>query len=123
MLRLIEDIANTYAPYAMTNRELTESVSALKVDLTNLFTVDVVTIGIDGVVPANAVADFNGDPTKTGYTPLGVVGFAVNSGGYHIGTTSIKLASPTYVVARLINNSSSNVTIESVSIWILYKKN
>lgn len=36
MLRLAEDTDNTYQPYAMTNRELTESVASINSDLTEL---------------------------------------------------------------------------------------
>ena len=72
-------------------------------------------------VAAGATSDYTFNVGKSGWTFLGVVQFAINSGGACT-TVNIAIDTPNVVKYRIRNNGSSAVTPSSVYIVCLYQK-
>lgn len=101
---------DTYVPYAMTNRELT-----------NQFVVELVSYTESTTVAHDNIVDHDFTISKNGYTPIGVVGYRIN-GVIGITAASVSVTSSTNVRMRLLNTTSSNLTAGSLEVYVLYSK-
>lgn len=72
-------------------------------------------------VNAGAVADYTFDITKSGYTPLGIVGTVINA-GEKCALVSSRVNSSSQAAVRIINTGTTAVTPSSIAIYILYIK-
>lgn len=77
-------------------------------------------------IPANNVKDNDITITKSGYTPIGILGWNVGSGGPKLGCVYVRIVGITggYVARmRLINVDSSAKAPDNISVSVLYVKN
>ena len=74
-------------------------------------------------IAANSVKDFTKSATKSGYTPLGIVGVEVNAGGNYVTTVSAFINASGTASVRLCNTGSSAYTPTSIDVDVLYVKN
>lgn len=100
---------------------LTDILSELNNRLTSYITTQTfIETGVS--VSAGTVSDYTFSITKTGYTPLGIVGVIVNAGGsctlVHAFVNSISQAK-----VRLRNNGTTGASPDNVQIIVLYVKN
>lgn len=72
-------------------------------------------------VNAGATADYTFDITKSGYTPLGIVGTIINAGD-KCALVSSRVDSSSQAIVRIINTGTTAVTPSSIAIYILYIK-
>lgn len=97
------------------------AINTLNGNKSNLLTVDTASVSGSSIA-AGGVGDFYPDVTKSGYTPIGIVGTQIATGG----ATSLVhafLSSATNATVRLRNNGSSAVTPGTIYVFVLYVKN
>jgi hypothetical protein len=92
---------------------------ALKTDISDFL--DVRNVGMPTLtVNASSYNSVTQDASRTGYTPIGIVGYAINTqylapiGVYLTGTSAV-------VVCR--NLTSQQISASSIGVYVLYKKN
>ena len=102
--------------------DLTDAVTQLNSSKSNLLTVDTILQTV-GAVTAGSIKDFTIDVAKSGYTPLGVIGFNIGAGG-GCGMVSIRLGGSNTVSVRIRNNGTSTSSDNTdCRLYILYLKN
>lgn len=72
---------------------------------------------------AGSVHDYDFSISKTGYTPIGVVGSIISAGGQSVPIHFYIMANGTTARIRVLNAGSSSNTPGYVRVYILYKKN
>lgn len=97
-------------------------ITQLNSSKSNLLTVDTILQTV-GTVTAGSIKDFTIDVAKSGYTPLGVIGFNIGAGG-GCGMVSIRLGGSNTVSVRIRNNGTSTSSDNTdCRVYILYLKN
>lgn len=95
-------------------------LKSLKDALSNLLTVTTETI--TGTIPTNTYYQLiDVTPTKSGYTPLGLVGFELGSiayDGYAVFNTATNLRGVVYTPTRTNPTSAVSVTVRAKVLWI-----
>lgn len=111
MIRLASDTDNTYAPYAMTNRELTKTVDGIT---TKTFIFE------SEAIAGNSYRTASKSAANGTLTPIGVIGYSINGGGNTHACLFRCDINGTDVRVGIINLSSSEIT-PSVDVTVLYK--
>lgn len=97
-------------------------ITQLNSSKSNLLTVDT-TLQTVGAVAAGSIKDFTIDVAKSGYTPLGVIGFNIGAGG-GCGMISIRLGGSNIVSVRIRNNGNTTSSDNTdCRVYVLYLKN
>ena len=98
------------------------AIDEVLTDLNGLYIAENVSGPSSLTVTANSYNDYNINVSKTGYTALGVLGFQIN-GGARLATSYCGLSATNNVKLRFNNYLSDPITIDGVTVTVLYKKN
>lgn len=106
---------------ALTTTDKSSCVGAIN-ELNNAIVVSRVTVSSAIEVPTTNITSFTLPATKSGYKPIGIVGWGASSGNSNIFIVEVRVRENNNIIGYLRNVGSVQATVVGLSIDVLYAK-